>query len=784
MREDDLKSLLEAEQKSALGFLGGDLSDARKKAMEYYKGEPFGNEVEGRSKVVSTDVADTIEWMLPSLMKMFMAGDDVVSFTPQGEEDEEAAKQATEYNNWIFLKDNDGFLVLYSMFKDALLQRTGTCKVYAEFSEKEELDDFLSVPDDQYSVMALKKQEENSKAEETYKEKGWKFDKEQTWYLKEHTEEAAPEPDPMTGMPVMLHSGVWCRALKKMKVCVEPVPPEELLISKRAKGDIDEPSYMAHRTQKTASELIEAGYEKKKIENLSGDETTTDQEKTARMTGIDEDPTGSQAIANEAMRLIWVTEAYVKVDYDGDGIAEMRRVVHAGSGTEILENEPWEGPRPFAIVTPIIIPHRLIGLSIADQTFEFQLLKSTLWRNTLDVLYLNVNPMKYVNPSAVNVDDLLSPRAGGVIQPPPDGQYDPAGIFPIPVLPLGDDTLKMIQYVNSEKENRTGVTKYNQGSDADSLNKTARGISQIMGASQQRIELIARVFSEGGVSRIFKLINWNIRRYPELAKRSIRLRNKQWAEMDPGSWGGDFDMQTNVGLGTGNKDQTLGHLMNIAVIQEKIVALQGGVDGPLVTAENIYNNASKVVENSGFKNAEEFFTDPTPKPGQPPPQPKQPPPDPKMIEVQAKIEQGKAEMAMDGQKMQMDQAAKQQDSQISQQAMMQEFGLKREIALLEFELKKQLALQDQELKKQTASDDQQLKRDGKLGAPGQIKISKDDSEIGEAILALGKMIIEGQQQTAEMIAAGNSQVVQAITAPKSIATPDGRTYTVHTETVN
>jgi hypothetical protein len=699
LRDDDLKSLLEAEQKSALGYLGGDLSDARKKAMDYYLGEPFGNEVEGRSKVISTDVADTIEWMLPSLMKMFTAGDDVVSFTPQGEEDEEGAKQATEYNNWIFLKDNDGFRVLYSMFKDALLQRTGACKVYPEFNEKEELDDFLNVPDDQYSVMALQKQEDNAKTQGEYTKRKWKLDDKILWYLKEHTEEQGPL-DPMTGQPTMLHGGVWCRTKKSMKVCVEPVPPEELLISKRAKGDIDEPSYMAHRAQKTASELIKTGYSKKKVEALGGDEANTDQEKTARMKGIDEDPTGSHTVANEAMRLIWVTEAYPMVDYDDDGIAEMRRIVHAGQGAEILANEEWEGPRPFAVITPIIIPHRLIGLSIADQTFEFQLLKSTLWRQTLDNLYLNNNPMKYVNPSAVNVDDLLSPRAGGVIQPPSDGQFDPNGIVPIETDFVAAATLPMIEYVNSEKENRTGVTKYNQGSDADTLNKTARGISQIMGASQQRIELIARVFAEG-VKRIFMLQNYYIRRYPELAKRSIRLRNKQWVEMDPGSWGGDFDLQINVGLGTGNKDQMLQHLMNIAMIQEKIVTLQGGVDGPLVTAENIYNNASKVVENSGFKNAEEFFTDPAPKEGQPPPQPKEPPPNPDMIKVQAQIEGDKAKLQMDGQKMQMEQQGKMQTAQLDEQAMLREHQLKEKLAIMEFELKKELAYAELALKAQS-----------------------------------------------------------------------------------
>lgn len=652
MTDSELSALLKAEEASALGFLGGDLSAAREKAMNYYLGKEFGNEVEGRSKVVSTDVADTIEWILPSLIKMFTAGDDVVSFEPQGKEDEEAAKQATEYNNWIFLKDNPGFMILYSMFKDALLQRTGTCKVYPEFSETEELDEFVSVPDDQFSLMALDKEQASQKVQADYEERGWKLDDDKLWYLKEHNEETVQgPPDPMTGVgvPVTIHSGVWCRTVKRMKICIDPMPPEETLISKRARGDIDEPSYMAHRTFKTASELIEMGYPKAKIDGLQGEAATktTDNERAARLEGIDEDPNGDFSVPNQANRIIWVTEAYVKVDWDGDGIAEMRRVVHAGTGCTILENEEWEGPRPFAIITPIVIPHRLIGLSVADQTMEFQLLKSVLWRQILDNLYLTNNPQKYIDPSAVNIDDILQPRVGSIIRPPPDGQFRPDAIFPITVEPVASASFPMLEYIDTVRENRTGVTKYNQGTDADSLNKTARGINQIMTASQQRIELIARVFAEG-IKRIFSLQQWYIRRYPDLAKRAIRLRNKQWVEIDPSQWGADFDLQINVGLGTGNKDQMLGHLMSIAGIQKEVAAAQGGMDGPVVTWQHIYATMSKIVENSGFKNPEEFAQDPKNAP------PQQPKPDPE-------IEQKKAELQLKTQEAQMDAQIKERE---------------------------------------------------------------------------------------------------------------------------
>lgn len=686
LTDGELSALLEAEEQSALGYLGGELSDARKKAMEYYLAEPFGNEVDGRSKVVSSDVADTIEWILPSLIKMFTAGDDVVSFEPQGQEDEEGAKQATEYNNWIFLKDNPGFRILYCMFKDALLQRTGACKVYPEFSETEELDEFIDVPDDQFAVVSYEKDQENAKKQA---ESETEVDPDYLWYLKEHTtDQSINEMDSMMmGAPLVTHTGVWCRTVKRMKICIDPMPPEETLISRRARGDIDEPVYMAHRTQKTASEMLKMWPEKRtEIETMgaNGPAHSTDQEAAARVSGIDEDPSGDFSTINHANRLIWVTEAYVKVDFDGDGIAEMRRVVHAGQGCTILENEEWEGPRPFAVISPIIVPHRLIGLSIADQTMEFQLLKSTLWRQILDNIYLVNSPQRYVDPGSVNLDDILQPRPGGIIRPPPGGTFRPDAIIPSVIPSVVGDTFPMLEYVDTVKENRTGVTRYNQGTDADTLNKTARGITQIMSASQQRIELIARVFAEG-IKRIFSLQQWYIRRFPDLARRAIRLRNKQWVEIDPSQWGGDFDLQINVGLGTGNKDQMLGHLMSIAGIQKEVVALQQGAQGPLVNMTNIFNTAKKIVENSGFKNAEEFFTDPQNAPPTP-------------LKTDPKVEQAKAELAIDKEKADHEAAIKERELQAEIDAMKIKAQTEYQLEVLRIQNDEKLAMMELSVK--------------------------------------------------------------------------------------
>ena len=706
MTEPELKALLDTEQSSALGYLGGQLSADRKKAMEYYLAEPFGNEVEGRSKVVSSDVADTIEWILPALLKIFMSGDEVVSADPNGGEDVEGAKQATEYANFVFTRVNPGFTILYSMFKDALLLKTGTVKIYWEEKDKFEEKEFLDLPPDQFIIEGAQ-----------YEADGWE--------MSNHETVPMPEGEGMAlqlGLEPALHSGAWTRTIKKGNVCIVPVPPDEFLISRNAKS-IEDAGYVAHRCRKTATELIKAGYPKRKLDEIPEDDTDITGERTARMSGVDEEGGTEMAVVNRAMRGIMVTEAYIQVDWDGDGIAEMRKITTAGSGTVILDNEEWEGPRPFAAITPVIMPHRFHGMSMADLVMDLQLIKSTLWRQILDNMYLSNNAQKIVNPEAVEIDDLLTSRPGGLIRTK-NGASPSEAVVPLEVNLVAAQAFPMFEYIDSVRENRTGVTRYNQGTDANSLNKTATGITQIMSAAQQRIELIARIFAETGVKDIFSHIIWLLRRYPDQAKRAIQLRNKEWVQMNPAQWKGDYDIIINVGLGTGNKDQMLGHLTTMLGIQQQALQFQGGADGPLVTLDNIYNTVAKLCENAGFKNVSEFFTDPKPKEGEPPKQPKPPPPNPELIKVQAQIEGDKAKLQMEGQKAQMGakieadrlqmdaQAAAQkaqmegaieaQKMQAEREARMEEMALKREIAMLEFELKKEIAFADLELKRQTA----------------------------------------------------------------------------------
>jgi hypothetical protein len=317
-----------------------------------------------------------------------------------------------------------------------------------------------------------------------------------------------------------------------------------------------------------------------------------------------------------------VKDTYIKLD------GERYRVVILGN--TILYKEKTEYV-PFACITPMIMPHRHIGRSYADLTMDIQLIKSTLIRGQLDNMYL-ANNGRYAISDRVNLDDMLTSRPGGIVRV----EGDPgSGIMPLSHPPLPASSFGMVEYMDSMKEKRTGVTAYNQGLDANSLNKTATGVAQIMNASQQRIELVARTFAETGVKELFKLVHRLVR--TTLTKPDIvRIRNK-WVEVDPREWDDRKDLSISVGLGAGNKDQQLVHLTTILNMQKE--AIQVGLTNP----EKIYNALAKLTQNAGFKNPEEFWVNPANTPQQEGQQEDKPSEAEIMIQGQLQIEQQKAQ---------------------------------------------------------------------------------------------------------------------------------------------
>ena len=609
--ELELKGIIQSEINNAIGFMGSSLTSQRKKSLEYYMGDKLGTEIDGRSQVVSTDVADTIETILPNLLRIFTASDQVVRCEPVKSEDVPLADQATNYINYIFNKDNPGFSILYTWFKDALLEKNGVIKVFWDESQKVEQETYQNLNEQEYQILLNDENIEIVEKESFVDEK-----------MKEAMESLAAEAEAQGRLvedepEPMLYNCVVKRTSMGGKVKIENVPPEEFLIQKTAKT-IEDATFVAHRVLKTRSDLIEMGFDRETVENLpTSNNATLNSERITRYKDIDQAPFTNAP--DNATQEIEIYECYIRADMDDDGVAELRKVCVAGSGSyEVLENMPCDNI-PFCSLTPIPMPHRFYGRSVSELVEDVQLVKSTVMRQLLDNMYLTNNNRVAIMDGMVNLDDLLTSRPGGVVrtkQPPSQV------MMPMQSQTISQQAFPLLEYLDTVRETRTGVTRYAQGLDADSLNKTATGINTLMTQTQMRMELIARIFSETGVKDLFSRIFELTVKYQD--KERIVQLNNQFVPVRPTEWKNRYNISIIVGLGSGSKEQQLVILNNILERQVQAFNLQGGQEYPMVTLKNFYNTLSKMIENAGLKNVENYFVNPDV--GKQMVQPKPPPP--------------------------------------------------------------------------------------------------------------------------------------------------------------
>ena len=584
MNEETLKGILENEIDNAIGYLETETTESRRKAIQYYNGEEYGNEVDGRSRIVTREVAEAVDGAMPALMRVFTGSDEVVVFEPQGPEDVELAEQATQMCNWVFMRDNPGISVLHTMIKDALLSKTGTVKVYwkdetevttEKYENLSEEELFLLLQDQQYEIVS---QDQKQIAE-------------------------TQMPDPITGMPVTMPIFAYDVKVKKIdkkgRVVIENVPPEEFIVSKKTIELADTP-FCAHRRLVTRSELVAMGFDKDEIDQLpTFEDLTYTPERVARYSNGEQPDDMS---LDPAMQEIEVFESYIRVDYDEDGIAELRRVIYAGS--TVLENEEIDY-LPFCSICPIPLPHKFFGQSMADRTMDLQLIKSTLTRQILDNLYLTNNARVVAVDGQVNLDDLLTVTPGGVVR-----VKNPAAIQQLPVQAVAGQSFPMLQYMDDIQAKRTGVTEASQGLDPNILqNTTATAIAVMQNASAGKLELIARIFAETGIKDIFKNILHLLCKYQD-KPRIIRLRGK-FVPMDPREWSTQYDVTVNVGLGTGNRQEQAAMLGMILQKQEQILG-QYGPANPLVSIGQYRSTLGRFIEAAGFKDSNRFFREITP----------------------------------------------------------------------------------------------------------------------------------------------------------------------------
>ena len=596
-----LLALISQEIQNSLGFYSSDLATQRKNALKYYLGEPLGNEVEGRSSVVSQDILEVVESILPSLMRMFTQSDKVVNFEPTHPEDVPYAEQITDYCNFIFNHDNDGFGILQSMFKTALLQKNGFCKVYWKTSKEQKKERYKNLDETQYQALLIDDEVEVIDVKENVDEQA----------------EVLTEPG-MEGMAeqVITSYDVEVRRVKEYgRVAIDPVPPEEILVSPRAKT-LQDCDFIAHRVSKTVSELINMGFDKKDVESLPSAEMEVFNTEAMIRRNYD-DSTTELNVSNidPSMRVVMITECYMRADIDGDGIAELRKIVVGGSGNNsyvILENEEIS-VLPFAMCVAIPMPFRFFGLSMYDLLADVQLMSTSIMRQTLDNMYMQNSARTVVVDGQANLDDLLTNRPGSIVR-----VKSPNAVTPLQTPNFLNEGLSMLKKIDEVKEKRSGVPNQLMGLNPDTINKshtTAQSVNQMMQSSTQRIELIARSFAEG-VKEIFKNVLSVVCEYQD-RERIIRLRGK-FVSIDPREWVNRYDCTVQVGLGTGNQDQRLEVLGKVLGVQEKL--LQAG-DMGLVTPQNIYNTLENYLQNSGYKDASQFFVNPATTPPQPPKEP-------------------------------------------------------------------------------------------------------------------------------------------------------------------
>ena len=595
MTEMQLKSILRNNVETAIGGLGGQITDIRGDAMDYYLGEPLGNEVEGSSQVISTDVADTIDSVLPDLVQPFTAGPDVVKYRPKDEEHEEEAELASEYANVIWNKDNDGFNIFTDWFKDAVLQINGIVKIWWEDKPAARTETFTGLTDDEVldkvgpDNVEVMNHTEYADPDVLTGAQDLQLDQYTTEQLKAY------------GVPI-LHD-VKIKVFDDPQVMIENVPPEEFLISPRAKTIKDAP-FVCHQSLKTVSELIEMGYDRERIEALPEyNEQDYNEEKIKRFHRDDEWPTDSLEHEPSQREIDWY-EIYMRVDWDGDGISELRQINAASQGFEIFDNEEAD-EAPLFSVTPIRMPHKFFGRSLAEVVMDIQLIKTEMLRQLLNNIY-NLNNARTAVNDRVDLDAMLTQVVGGVV--PIDGTQPVGDAFmEMNTTPIGDMIYPALEHFDRIRETRSGVFRMEQGLNADTLHDTMGGVHMLLSAAQKRILMIARTFAEGGVKDAFSHILTLITRHQD-QPRNIKLRDS-WESIDPSNWDPAMDVDVLVGLGHGtNEQRAMGSRMILDLQREILSAL--GPDNPLVNLGQVRNAFAQLIENYGNKNPDPFVGDP------------------------------------------------------------------------------------------------------------------------------------------------------------------------------
>jgi hypothetical protein len=664
MDEEQFASVVKAAIDDAAMYIDGYIAPMREQATLFYRGEPFGNEEPGRSQFVMTEVRDTVLAMMPSILRIFTSSDEAVSFEPRTAEKVEQAEQATDYVNYVFYNDNDGFQVLYNSIKDALVRKTGIIK-WRWDDDVEIYDvDFTDLSEGQVRMLAVEPDteivlDEPRIDEQATQELQQRFQQAQM-QMQQMMQQGLPPQAPLTPPePVVLHDVKVRRRRKKGRVKIECLPVEEFICSRTAR-DLDSAMLVGHRSLKTMSDLVAMGYDEDDIEQSMGlgDTFILNYEAQARNPAV-QAFLQTPDINDESATKVVYNEVYVRVDRDGDGIAELHKTCMVGS--KVLHDEIVRDV-PFAVLCPDPEPHMIIGSSVADQTMDIQLLKSNVVRNTLDSLAQSIHPRTAIVEGQVNIDDVLNVETGAIIR-----MKQPGMVQPLAEPFVGQAAMPIIEWLDQVKAMRTGIVPATAGLDPDVLQSTTKTAvdAAVMGA-QERTEMTARLFAENGMKRMMKGVLKLVCQHQD-KPRMLRLRGK-WAEVDPRSWDADMDVIVHVALGRGTDQSRMAGLTALLNKQELAIQL-GGTSNPLAGLDRYRNTLAKLTEIMGYRDVQQFWAPIDMQQIAAIEQQKaQAKPDPNMVIAEA--EQAKAQSTI--QSHQMQDQLKQQQQQFEQQLAQQQ----------------------------------------------------------------------------------------------------------------
>tara|TARA_Y100001963_G_scaffold52084_1_gene72791 strand:+ start:3437 stop:5515 length:2079 start_codon:yes stop_codon:yes gene_type:complete len=589
MDSQELQGNVRAAITDAVQYIDDYISPNRAKATKYYRGEPFGNEEDGRSTVVDMTVRDTVGKIMPALLRVFFGTEKVVEFVPQTGADVAFAGQATDYVNHILTKDNNLFLELQSCWQDALVRKVGVLKYFWEENPDEESYTLTNL--DEQGLIALQADPEL-----------------QVNVLSQVYTDDGMQQQGITAVPTFSVHVTY--KSKTGRVKVKALPCEEFIINREATS-LEDATLTAHRRMATVSELVKMGYDFDFVKSKSSgtDELEYNVERRERNNAID-----YSYRKDDSQKLVEYVEAYVKVDWDNDGIAELRKICCMGSDYEIVHNQPFDRP-PFATFCPSPESHVFFGQSIYDLVGDIQKIKSNVLRNSLDSLSLSIHPRVAVVEGQANLDDVLSTEVGAVIR-----QSQPGAVTPFNLPFVGKEAFPMLGYLDTLKENRTGISKASQGLDAENLQSTTQmAVNATIKGAQAQIEMIARIFAETGMKELFQGVLKLVVQHQDY-ERVVRLRDA-FTPIDPRPWNSNMDVSVNVALGAADEQEKIDSLSAIISKQEDIIN-KFGPNNPLVSLEQYRNALSAQMNLAGFKNTSAFMNEgPVELPPPPPPKP-------------------------------------------------------------------------------------------------------------------------------------------------------------------